>query len=550
MIAAIFLSPLVSFFLALPRLCRAAVRRLGLCAALLLPAAVLAAPVINTPTTSFTAAESGRTFMTVGDVWNGSAKVGSTTGDTFSVTYTNSGDATAYDLALSVALPTGFSYVSGTATVSTSPSTPGLTVSASQVGTQLTFTLTLAGAAYDLPAGSSITINYGLTTATTVASGTYQPTYSSNYSLTNGGSLVGATTTQQNILVKAGDTTVNVTPKQQTRAVGDTASFTVTVTNTGLGGIFNVTIDESSIYPLGNNLQFASLTKTAPALAATSSNGGSVLTLPYLAPGDSFIATVTASVLSCGSILNNVTSVHLANQTPVSDSAPVQLDLKQPLVAYTTPTVALDYNTPVTVTIPVNNTGLGAAYNFKLQSTVNTLPVTVSNIASGWTYSSSTGLFTYTANSGTITNGGSATLAFDIAPANVCSASGAGTINYIANYANGCGDAYTIPQQSQAVSAATNTPSISLGQTVNASRIAILENGTYTLTLSAANIANISTSSIVVTETLPSSLTYVSSTPSTGTVGVVGQVLTWTVPKAALSASQTLAIDFSVNNDP
>jgi len=102
---------------------------------------------------SFTAAESGRAFMTVGGVWNGSSEVTNTTGDTISVVYTNTGNATAFDFAPSVTLPSGFTFVSGTASVSTSPSTPGLGVSANQVGTTLTFTFSPAG--YDLPAPPS-----------------------------------------------------------------------------------------------------------------------------------------------------------------------------------------------------------------------------------------------------------------------------------------------------------------------------------------------------------------------------------------------------------
>ncbi len=515
--------------------------------ALFVPALAWAAPVINTPSTSFTAAQSGRTFMTVGGVWNGTTEVTNTTGDTFSVTFTNSGDATAFDIVPRIVLPTGFTRV-GTIGASASSGSP---VVGGTPGTTGTIDVDLGG--YDLPAGGTLTLTFGLTTATTVASGTYQLAYNRDYALTDTGALVGlGTATQQNVLVQAGDTTINVTPKQQLKAVGENATFTITVTNTGLGGLFAVTLDDSAIYPTGNNLQFVSLTQTAPALVATPSNGGSVLTLPYLAPGQTFTADVVATVLNCGSIANTVTSTHRADAVPVSDSAPVQLNLLQPLVAYTPSAVGLDYNDPVTVSIPVNNTGLGAAYLFQLQSTLNTLPLTVSNVAAGWSYNGSTGLFTYTANSGTIANGGSATLTFDVIATDPCTASGAGTVNYTANYTNGCGDAYTIPLQSQAFSAPGNAPVLGLSKTVNASRIAVNESGSYTLTLSATNLANIGTASVTVTDVLPAQVTWLANTAAFGTPTYTPatRTVTWVVPVADLTVARTLTIDFAVTNDP
>ena len=533
------------------RLARRFVAACALALAVTLPA--FAAPIVNAPTFTFSPAQSGRGFMTVGGVWNGTTEVTATTGDTFTVTYTNTGDATAFDFVPTITLPANFTYVTGTASVVTSPATPGLTATASQAGTTLTFTLSPTG--YDLPAGSSITFTYGLTTTSAIASGTYQITYNRNYSLTNGGALVGAgAAAQQNILVQAGDTTINITPNQQLRAVGDNATFTITVTNTGLGGLFDVTLDDSAIFPSGNNLQFVSLTKTAPTRSATSSNGGSTLTLGYLAPGEVFTANVVATVLSCGTIVNPVTSVHRANAVPVTGSASVQLDFLQPLVNFTPAAVALDYNVAVPVSVTVNNAGQGSARSFRLQSNVNSLPLTVSNVAAGWTYTPATGLFTYTANSGTIANLGSATLTYDVLATDPCTSSGAGTITYTALYDNGCGDPYTIPIRTQAVTAPTNLPTLTLQKTVSSSRIAVLDSGSYTLTLSATNIVNIGTTNVTVTDVLPASVDYVSHAtgPSAGSATYTAgtRTVTWTVPVANLTAARTLTINFAVGSDP
>ena len=510
-----------------------------------------AQPSVPTPAVAFTAAESGRTYMTVGGVWNGTSEVTATTGDTFSVTYVNSGDATAYDFKPTVELPTNFAYVSGTAAVVTSPSTPGLTLNVSQVGQVLTFTPRLSSADYDLPAGTSITVTYGVRATTSVTDGTYQLKHNRSYSLTNGGSVVAAVgNTLQPVLVQAGATTLNVTPKQQIKAVGETASFTVTVTNTGLGGLFDVKIDESAINPSGGNLAFVSLAQTSPALAATASNGGSVLTLPYLAPGQSFVATAQAAVLSCGTIVNVVATTDRTGVTAATDQAPVQLNLQQPLVGYTPPAIALNYTAATPVSLTVNNTGQGDARSFALHTTFPARAVTISGVGAGWSYNATTGVFTYTANGGTIANSSSATLTFNVAATDICADSGAGSVSYEARYTNACGDAYVIPQQTGSIAAAANTPSLGLAKEVSSSRIAIVESGYYTLTLSATNLANITTDPLVVTDTLPAGITYTGHVASVGVVNVVGQLVTWTVAKADLATSRTLRIDFTVNNEP
>ncbi|MFH1499462.1 MAG: hypothetical protein ABII82_16755, partial [Verrucomicrobiota bacterium] len=368
-------------------------------------ASVRAQAGIPAPVTGFTAAEGGRTYMTVGGVWNGTTEVTNTTGDTFSVTYVNNGDATAFDFTPVVTLPVGgnFSYVPGTAQVVTTPATPGLTVSAVQVGTQLNFTFAPAG--YDLPAGTSITLSYGLRTDTAISSGTYQLTHNRTFALTDGGAQEApGVNALQNILVQAGATTLNVTPKQQVRAVGETAEFTVTITNTGLGGLFDIVLDESAINP-GNNLQLTSMVQTGPLpLTAVANGAGDVLTLPYLAPGAAFTATVEAVVESCGTIINIVTTTDRTGDTAASDQAPVQLDLQQPLVGYAAPAIVLDYNDPVPVSLTINNTGAGDARTFTLHSTLPARAVTISNVGAGWTYNAGTGVFTLTANGGVIAN--------------------------------------------------------------------------------------------------------------------------------------------------
>src|SRR5690606_24842921 len=88
------------------------------------------------------------------------------------------------------------------------------------------------------------------------------------------------------------DSTLSVTPSQQTRAVGDWADFVVEVKNTGFGALFDVVIDESLIHNNpSSNLQLdtgsVSRTSSNPLPHATGGNGD-IFTIPYLGPGESF----------------------------------------------------------------------------------------------------------------------------------------------------------------------------------------------------------------------------------------------------------------------
>ena len=525
--------------------------RLALLAACFLLPSLRAQPVVGFPSSSITFAQPGRTHMDVGGTWNGAADV-TATGDTFSVTYTNTGDAIAYDFQPYVTLPAGFLYVAGTAQVSTTdPLAPALAVTANQAGQLLTFTLTNP-AGYDLPHGRSLTITYGLVTDFTVVSSTPQLVYNRDFSLTNGGPLVGpGVPGQQNVAIKAGDSIITINPKQQTRAVGETAVFTVTVTSTGLGGIFDVTIDESSINP-GGNLQLLSITQTTPVTpVAVSIGGGSGLRLPYLPSDQTFVAEVEAVVIGCGNTVNTVSSVHRANQVAITDTANIQLNILQPVIAYNPPAVALDYNASVLVSFDIENTGAGVAKNFNLQSNLNTggrtIALTPAAITAGWSYNPATGLFS---NGADILPGDSLTLSYTVEITNPCAANGAGSVTYTPSYTNGCDLALSLPQRSHTFSAAPNTPGLSLSKDVSSSSIPYNSNGTYTLTLSAANYLNLAAGPVVVTDVLPDGVTYLGSSSAVGSIVPAGQTITWTLAVSDLAAARTLTIDFAVENNP
>lgn len=502
--------------------------------------------------TSFTAAQSGRSYMDIGGVWNGSAEVTNTSGDTFTLTITNAGTATAFEIQPRVTLPAHFQYVTGTASVSLSSGGP-ITVTASQSVNTLTFT---PSGSYDLPAGVTMTITYGLRVLSTMpSSGTYSLTPAVHYATTDGGSRTQTPTfTNQNILVQQGAKIITVSPLNQLKAVNQNALFTVSVTNTGLGALYDVTINESAINP-GGSLQLVSMTKTAPTRAATGSSP--ILTMPYLAPGESFVVDVVATVTGCSDILNTVSTTDRKDNTATNTTAPVVLDLQQPLITYTPPNVTLSYSATTSVSVNVQNTGLGDALGVSLDTNFESLGVTVSSISAGWTYNATNGVFTRTGGTpaGSIPNSSSATLSFNLDPTTTtyCSDSVGGTVIWKSSYTNGCGDAYSTPTNTSSVSAPTNNPTLTLSQTGPGQRIANGEKGSFVVTLNATNTTLISGTSFTVTESLPAGITGVSLVASSGAAvyNAMTNTVTWSgITKTSPTTNATLTINFTAQADP
>lgn len=519
---------------------------------------MLAAGSLNAQTTfsastDFTAAQSGRTYMDIGGVWNGTTEVTNTTGDTFTYVLTNTGSVSAFNLSPRVTLPAHFQYVPNTATASASPGGALTPVSATQVGNLVTFSLP---SGYDLPAGTTLTINYGLRVLSTMpSSGTYSVTPSVQYGSTDISSLnQSASFSSQNILVLQGATIITKTPTNQLKAVSQTANFTVTVTNTGLGALYDVTINESAINP-GGSLQLVSMTKTAPARATTGSSP--TLTMPYLAPGESYVVDVAATVTACANILNTVSTTDRTAFTAKSTTAPVVLDLQQPLIAYTPSNVTLNYSSSVNVSFPVQNTGLGDALSVTLDSNLESLGVTVSAVSAGWSYNAGNGVFTYTGGSpaGRIANSSSVTLSFNLNPtaATYCSGASGGTVIWKSAYTNGCGDAYSTPTNTSSVAPPSNTPTLTLSQTGPGQRIANGETGSFVVTLNATNTTLINGTSFTVTETLPAGITGVSLVASSGSAvyNALTNTVTWSgITKATPTTNATLTVNFTAQGDP
>lgn len=536
-----------------PRISRfASAALLGFASTLLLGSGTIARAANFNPSTDFIAADSNRDtpavatpYMDVAGVWNGATDVTNTTGDTFTLTLPNTG-ATAFDLSPSVTLPPGFEYVTGTA------STSGPVVVVNQVGSVLNFVLD--GGEFDLTNGNTLTIDFGLRANASVSAGTYQLAYQYTYGDNENDGSPTLEGLAQNVLVQEGASLLAKLPANQTAGVNETANWTVSVTNSGFGGLFDVEVDESSL--LGNgNFTSVTITQTAPALAAVESPPGSgVYVLPYLAPGEVLSFTVEATVSGCSDLGNTVATDDRTGNTSKSREGAVTLDLDLPLLTFNPPGITLDYLVPTNVTIPVSNlAGSGPAVGVVIDSNLDQLPITVSAVSANYNYNASNGEFTLVANGGDIANGASEDISFTVVSNDVCAGAGAGSIVWQAFYDNECGDPYQVPFSLSSVNPPSGQPGVSISvDDGGIFRLANNELGTFTLTAGASQLARIQSDPISVDFTLAGAVTVLAvQSPSAGSiVNNGGGSYSWTIDKADLGSNPTVDVDFQVDSDP
>jgi uncharacterized repeat protein (TIGR01451 family)/fimbrial isopeptide formation D2 family protein len=505
-----------------------------------------AAPLIVSSTT-FRAADGVRTYMDRGGVWNGSTEVTATTGDTVQFTVCNNASLStdiAYSLTSTATLSAGFSYVAGTingiAGITATPSGSNLIIN---IPSAVQFTT-----------GTCLTVGFGVTAGAGVTNGTYPINYTFGYGTTFGAS-DGTLPFVQNLLVQSGGATIQKGPANQLVLPGNSLQWTVTVTNTGLGGMFGVILDETAINP-SSAFSLVSLTKTAPASPAASYAGGK-LTLPYLAPGQQYVAVASATALSCFN-LNNI--AYVDDRTHVSSgSASTQalLDFRTPSISLTVPDFVLDNQSSTTVNVVINNSGTGDAKSLVLATTLPSYPVAVSVVSAGWTYDAVSGSFTKTGNGGTESAGGGETLTFKVSPlgAGQCTAPPGGLYFVTAGYTDICGNPYTFPVGHGNLSTSYTQPSVAVSFTMPGSYLTPSNLDSSTETVAVTHSDLLASDPIVVVSTLPVNVSSIilgsvsgGQTVSCGGPCLPGGTVVWKIPNPHIAGTATylLPVTFSL----
>ena len=521
-----------------------------LCALLFTLGAGLSSAGVITASSSFNPAQVGRTWMDVGGVFNGSANISPTNGDTFDFVLSNAG-TTSFDVKASITLPTGFNLIttgSNSPTIVSSGCAPAPVLgSAALAGNVLTFNLTSTGVAssgYDMNGGCSITLRYKGFAGAAASAGTNNHLLNFSTAAADGSTTLVLSSQTQPVQVNFGASILEKLPSNQLRAVGSTAVWAsptggISVSNTGLGGLFNVTINEAAINP-GGALALTSLLSSSTTCAA------GLCTLGYLPPAAVFRADAQATVTGCTAIGNTVATTDLTGATSKNKFAQVTLDLKQPAIDFTPLAVTLNYVGVTPVSFPINNTlGLGRARNLTLQTSFPTSGLSVSNVGVGWTYNAGSGVFTYTALD--LAAGASAPLAFDLST-NVCTYTASPLIQMTPSYTDDCGASFVVPTRLMSVAPPAVAPTVSAAKTANSTRINTGQAGSYSIVLNATNVGQISATNVIATDTLPAGISAVSLSVTGGNATCTGgctggSLVVWTVDKNTLP--RTLTINYN-----
>ncbi|MDQ6995592.1 MAG: hypothetical protein Q9M18_08355, partial [Mariprofundaceae bacterium] len=526
---------------------------------------------------SWTPAQTGRTWMDIGGVWNGTTEVttaATPSGDHVTFVLNNTQFAginqNAYDIKPSVLLPTSFVYIPNTASITTTGTgctSPIPTITAAtQTGGKLDFTLSPVG--YDLYAQCQMTLKYDIKVDNTGASGTSQIFNQWQYAATQGGALnVNPYADPFNVLVQAGAVVLAKTPASQAGTLNATANWSVGISNTGLGALFDVSVDEYAINPSAS-LTLTSMTSTAPTgstLTTAPSLAAPKGVINYLAPGKSFNSTVNATITSCKNIDNTVYSTDRTGATNTSATAHIVLTQKLPNISVTVNPYTLAYNAATPMSVTIKNTGTGVATGFKLKTNLPAQGMTVSAVGAGWTYNTTTGVFTYGA--GTVAAGANLTLNFSVAATNMCTLKSAANISWTATYSNECAEAYNTPSVSSVLNAPAAVPSLTLSNDSYATgtvtpvvdRFAVGTSARFLVGFSVKNANLINGTQFVIHNTLPagtgtSAITGITLTAPAGTTAtcagasapacLAGDVVTLTITKNKLPVAD-LIIDYT-----
>ena len=458
--------------------------------------------------------------------------VGGTTA-TYSITVSNAaGTGAAISISISDALPAGFTYASTGSVALNGGATRPATVNPAAGATNPAF------GTFTIPGTGSVVITFTVNVAASVAPGTYNnpatATYLDPTRTTVGGTIAAgyAGGGAERVTVHAPDLTIaksHVDPFTR----GTTATYTVTATNSGnvpTSGTVTVTDTlPAGLTPTG--AAGSGWTCPAPVGQTVTCTRADVLAGPASYPP----ITVTVTVLQgAGNSVTNTASVSGGSETnTTNDTAndPTNIVSSADIaVAKTVDNATPNQGTNVVFTITATNNGPSNATGVHV---TDLLPVGLTFVsASSGTYTPGTGIWIV----GNVASGGSSTLTI--------TATVTGTTAVI-NTATKSAETEPDPV------AGNNTASVTVtGQAADIAITKTVDNATpnlggqVTFTVTAHNNGPSTATGVKVTDLLPGSLTFVTSTP--GLPAYTPGTGVWNVGTLANGASATLTITVTV----
>ncbi len=431
---------------------------------------------------------------------------------TYTITVTNNGPSNAGSVVVTDVLPSGITYFSSNVT----PTVNGQTITWPTLGSlangaNQVYTLTVsvsAGASGDLT---------NLVTAT--SSTTPDPNGLNN------------TATQTSTVGASADLAITKTGAGTVTAGGQ-ATYTLTVTNNGPSNASGVVVTD--VLPAG--MSFASSNVT-PGV-----NGQTITwpTLGSLANGDSQVYTLTVNIAggASGTLLNSASVTSSTFDPNASDNSATQnstVGATADLSITKTGGATVTAGGQAIYTITVNNNGPSDASSVVV---TDVLPTGMTFASSSVTPSVNGQTVTWP-TVGTLANGG--TLVYTLT---VNVAGGAtGTLNNTTSVTSATTDPNAVNNSAIQSSTVGSTADVSVTKTIGGA-VEAGSQATYTVTVTNNGPSN--AASVVVTDVLPTGMSYASATPTPTTV--VGQTITWpTLASLANGASQVYTLTVNVS---
>jgi len=402
-------------------------------------------------------------------------------------------------------LPGGLGFVSATPSLGTYDSGGGVwTVGTVAGGTNVTLTITAT------------------VVSSSAQTNTASVSHSDQFDPNAGNNSASATETPQHADLQVAKTVSNATPN-----VGDTITFTVTVTNLGPDTAANVELTD--LLPTG--LTFL----TATASQGSYANTTGIWAVGAVVPGTPQTLQIQARVVSPAAQTNTATISHADqfdpdttnNSASATESAQqANLNLNK-TVSNATPNVG----DTITYTLTLTNNGPNAATNVSVTDALPAGLTLLNAIASPGSYDSNSGVWTV----GNLANGAIATLTLTVqvdTPASKNNIAVAGATQFDPDPADNTSNAVIAPAHADvAISKTVSNPKPNVGDVI-------------TFTVQTTNHGPGDATGVIVHDLLPAGLTFVSATPSQGTY--VSGTGDWSVGTLANGATATLTIRATV----
>ena len=413
----------------------------------------------------------------------GPAQIGLLTNAAYDITVSNSGDFDATGTELTAVLPTGLEYVSATNSATISGSTVTWDLGTVAVGGSVSVTLT--------------------------AKGTQTGDQVINYRAASDEGLSASTTTTTEV-IPGGLELTKTGPA--TAAIGSQATYNIEVLSTGTGA--NTLVRLVDTVPTG-----MSFVSSDP--ASTRVGSQVTIALGTLNPDDRSTVTIVLRADQTGDWTNQATVTSAEGAT---DSAEATTTVVQPVLALTKsgPATAL-LNANFDYTITVTNNGDGDATG---ATVVDTLPAGLTYVSSDPAGTASGSTVTW--NVGELAPDDSATVTLTVR-----GTAGGAKVN-VATASSG-GNSF------QPEARATTTILVPDITVEKAGRPAMFVGNQVTYTLTASNSGDAALTGVTITDTIPTGMSYVTSSPA-GTVSEDGAQVSWSVGNLAVDAETSVTV--------